>query len=177
LSRFPAGRDAEQVGDDGTMTKSDLIDVLCETQKIPKGRAELLVQVIFESMEEALKRGERIEIRGFGSFELRSYKPYEGRNPRTGVRVNVQPKRLPFFKVGKELKERVNAGRNAAPSNGPASGWTDAKARLARPEGKPAGDGVPAIAPESSTGPVPAAPAAAASAEPPAAPGATRVSA
>ncbi len=92
------------------MTKSDLIDVLCETQKIPKGRAELLVQVIFESMEAALKRGERIEIRGFGSFELRSYRPYEGRNPRTGVRVSVQPKRLPFFKVGKELKERVNAG-------------------------------------------------------------------
>ncbi|HEY6476411.1 MAG TPA: HU family DNA-binding protein [Polyangia bacterium] len=93
------------------MTKSDLIDVLCETQKIPKGRAELLVEVIFESMEAALKRGERIEIRGFGSFELRSYRPYEGRNPRTGVRVNVQPKRLPFFKVGKELKERVNEGR------------------------------------------------------------------
>ena len=78
------------------MTKSDLIDVLCETQKIPKGRAELLVQVVFESMEVALKRGERIEIRGFGSFELRSYRPYEGRNPRTGVRVSVQPKRLPF---------------------------------------------------------------------------------
>jgi len=95
----------------GTMTKSDLIDVLCETQKIPKGRAELLVQVVFESMEAALKRGERIEIRGFGSFELRSYRPYEGRNPRTGVRVSVQPKRLPFFKVGKELKERVNAGK------------------------------------------------------------------
>ena len=97
----------------GTMTKSDLIDVLCETQKIPKGRAELLVQVVFESMEVALKRGERIEIRGFGSFELRSYRPYEGRNPRTGVRVSVQPKRLPFFKVGKELKERVNAGKQA----------------------------------------------------------------
>jgi integration host factor subunit beta len=99
------------------MTKSDLIDVLCEMQKIPKGRAELLVQVIFESMEAALKRGERIEIRGFGSFELRSYRPYEGRNPRTGVRVSVQPKRLPFFKVGKELKERVNDGRlkTAAP--------------------------------------------------------------
>ncbi len=93
------------------MTKSDLIDVLCETQKIPKGRAELLVQIVFESMEAALKRGERIEIRGFGSFELRSYRPYEGRNPRTGVRVSVQPKRLPFFKVGKELKERVNEGR------------------------------------------------------------------
>jgi integration host factor subunit beta len=98
------------------MTKSDLIDVLCEMQKIPKGRAELLVQVIFESMEAALKRGERIEIRGFGSFELRSYRPYEGRNPRTGVRVSVQPKRLPFFKVGKELKERVNDGRFKASS-------------------------------------------------------------
>jgi integration host factor subunit beta len=99
------------------MTKSDLIDVLCEMQKIPKGRAELLVQVVFESMEAALKRGERIEIRGFGSFELRSYRPYDGRNPRTGVRVSVQPKRLPFFKVGKELKERVNEGRlkTAAP--------------------------------------------------------------
>jgi integration host factor subunit beta len=112
------------------MTKSDLIDVLCETQKIPKGRAELLVQVVFESMEAALKRGERIEIRGFGSFELRSYRPYEGRNPRTGVRVSVQPKRLPFFKVGKELKERVNEGRfktappkliEAAPTPAPVS--------------------------------------------------------
>jgi integration host factor subunit beta len=100
----------------GTMTKSDLIDVLCETQKIPKGRAEQLVQVVFESMEGALKRGERIEIRGFGSFELRSYRPYEGRNPRTGVRVSVQPKRLPFFKVGKELKERVNAGKQDKPA-------------------------------------------------------------
>jgi len=108
------------------MTKSDLIDVLCETQKIPKGRAELLVQVIFESMEVALKRGERIEIRGFGSFELRSYRPYEGRNPRTGVRVSVQPKRLPFFKVGKELKERVNAGK---PANG-ASTSTSTSTRM-----------------------------------------------
>jgi len=118
------------------MTKSDLIDVLCETQKIPKGRAELLVQVVFESMEASLKRGERIEIRGFGSFELRSYRPYEGRNPRTGVRVSVQPKRLPFFKVGKELKERVNAGKQA---NG-ARGRSDAAA--------------PAPVPVTSTGPL-----------------------
>jgi integration host factor subunit beta len=131
------------------MTKSDLIDVLCETQKIPKGRAEILVQVIFESMEEALKRGERIEIRGFGSFELRSYKPYEGRNPRTGVRVSVQPKRLPFFKVGKELKERVNAGRSTA-----VTGWPDGQARAAKPDGKPAPDGTPVAAPANGTGPV-----------------------
>ena len=99
------------------MTKSDLIDVLCETQKMPKGRAELLVNVIFESMEVSLRRGERIEIRGFGSFEIREYRAYEGRNPRTGSSVAVRPKRLPFFKVGKELKERVNAGarRGAKP--------------------------------------------------------------
>jgi len=111
------------------MTKSDLIDVLCETQKIPKGRAELLVQVVFESMEAALKRGERIEIRGFGSFELRSYRPYEGRNPRTGVRVSVQPKRLPFFKVGKELKERVNAGKGANGARTEASTKASTEAR------------------------------------------------
>ena len=97
------------------MTKSDLIDLLCETQKLPKGRAELLVHVIFDSLEAALKRGERIEIRDFGSFELRDYRGYDGRNPRTGSAVAVRPKRLPFFKVGKELKERVNDGRLAAP--------------------------------------------------------------
>jgi integration host factor subunit beta len=118
------------------MTKSDLIDVLCETQKIPKGRAELLVQIVFESMEAALKRGERIEIRGFGSFELRSYRPYEGRNPRTGVRVSVQPKRLPFFKVGKELKERVNAGR------------------LRQAAAPKLVDGAPVSAPVTTTGPI-----------------------
>ena len=100
------------------MTKSDLIDVLCETQKLPKGRAELLVHVIFDALEAALKRGERIEIRGFGSFELRSYRGYDGRNPRTGSAVAVRPKRLPFFKVGKELKERVDAGRTTAPRAG-----------------------------------------------------------
>ncbi len=93
------------------MTKSDLIDHLSESQKLPKGRAELLVNVIFEAMEAALRADDRIEIRGFGSFEIRTYRAYEGRNPRTGVAVNVKPKRLPFFKVGKELKERVDAGR------------------------------------------------------------------
>ena len=76
---------------------------------MPKGRAELLINAIFDCMEASLRRGERIEIRGFGSFEIRNYRAYEGRNPRTGSAVNVKPKRLPFFKVGKELKERVNA--------------------------------------------------------------------
>ena len=91
------------------MTKSELIERLGDLQKLAKGRAELLVNCVFEAMEEALRRGERIEIRGFGSFEIRTYKAYSGRNPRTGTTVSVKPKRLPFFKVGKELKERVNA--------------------------------------------------------------------
>src|SRR5436305_14650055 len=91
------------------MTKSDLIDHLCEAEKMPKGRAELLINAIFDCLEAALRRGERIEIRGFGSFEIRNYRAYQGRNPRTGSTVAVKPKRLPFFKVGKELKERVNA--------------------------------------------------------------------
>ncbi len=93
------------------MTKSELIETVANKLKLPKGKAELIVNCIFDSMEESLKRGERIEIRGFGSFEIRHYKAYEGRNPRTGDKVDVRPKRLPFFKVGKELKERVNAGR------------------------------------------------------------------
>jgi integration host factor subunit beta len=90
------------------MTKSDLIEHLCQVQKLPKGRAELLVNTIFDCLEQSLRRGERIEIRGFGSFEIRHYRAYQGRNPRTGSTVAVKPKRLPFFKVGKELKERVN---------------------------------------------------------------------
>jgi integration host factor subunit beta len=93
------------------MTKSELIETVAGKLKLPKGKAELIVNCIFDSMEDALKQGERIEIRGFGSFEIRHYKAYEGRNPRTGEKVDVRPKRLPFFKVGKELKERVNAGR------------------------------------------------------------------
>ena len=90
------------------MTKSDLIEAVATSLKLPKGKAELIINTIFSAMEDALKRGERIEIRGFGSFEVRSYKSYEGRNPRTGEPVKVAPKRLPFFKVGKELRERVN---------------------------------------------------------------------
>jgi len=128
------------------MTKSDLIDVLCESQKLPKGRAELLVHVIFDALEAALKRGERIEIRGFGSFELRSYRGYDGRNPRTGSAVAVRPKRLPFFKVGKELKERVNEGRLAAPRAG-------AKRAPVTTETEAA----PASVPVTKTGPIPAA--------------------
>lgn len=92
------------------MTKSILIDRLCEARKVPPGQAEEILNAIFDSIEAALNRGERIEIRGFGSFELRKYRGYVGRNPRTGSAVDVKPKRLPFFKVGKDLKDRVERG-------------------------------------------------------------------
>lgn len=91
------------------MTKSELIEKISEQLRLPAGKAEAIVNTIFDSMVKALERGEGIEIRGFGSFTVRDYKAYEGRNPRTGTTVHVPPKRLPFFKVGKDLKERVNA--------------------------------------------------------------------
>jgi integration host factor subunit beta len=99
------------------VTKSELIEAVADEASLTKGRAELVINTIFESMVEALTRGEGIEIRGFGSFTVRQYKAYEGRNPRTGEPVHVAPKRLPFFKVGKELRERVNGkdtGDNSA---------------------------------------------------------------
>jgi len=95
------------------MTKSELIDAVARRSNITKARAELVVNSVFDSMTAALERGEGIEIRGFGSFTVRGYKPYNGRNPRTGKSVPVPEKRLPFFKVGKELKEIVNAGTGA----------------------------------------------------------------
>jgi integration host factor subunit beta len=99
-------------GAEGLVTKSELIDALAERSNLTKARAELVVNCVFDAMTEALSRGEGIEIRGFGSFTVRPYKPYSGRNPRTGEPVPVPAKRLPFFKVGKELKELVNSSRN-----------------------------------------------------------------
>ena len=90
------------------VTKSELIERVAQASGLTKGRAEMVVNTIFDSMTDALAEGEGIEIRGFGSFTVRQYKSYEGRNPRSGEVVHVGPKRLPFFKVGKELRERVN---------------------------------------------------------------------
>jgi integration host factor subunit beta len=89
------------------MTKSELAERLSQVQKLPKGRAGLLLDTIFDCLLHALARDERIEIRGFGSFEMRHYHARSGRNPRTGAAVQVKPKRLPFFKVGKELRDRI----------------------------------------------------------------------
>ena len=93
----------------GTVTKSELIERISEKLKLANGKAEQIVNCVFDSMVKALQDGEGIEIRGFGSFTVREYKAYEGRNPRTGETVYVAPKKLPFFKVGKDLRERVNA--------------------------------------------------------------------
>jgi integration host factor subunit beta len=95
------------------MNKSELVEKLAERAKITKKRAEQVVNLIFEQMTEALERGERIEIRGFGSFTNKSYDAYTGRNPRTGETIHVPAKKLPFFKVGKELKERVDYPQGA----------------------------------------------------------------
>ena len=94
-----------------SMPKADLITIIADKLKFPWARAEFLVEEIFLSMSDSLMRGEKIEIRGFGSFTVRQYRAYDGRNPRTGATVNVKPKRLAFFKVGKEVRERVNNGR------------------------------------------------------------------
>ena len=92
------------------MTKSDLIErvALKSEGKISRAEAEVIVNTIFNSMCDALVQGERIEIRGFGSFSVKERDAREGRNPKTGEVVTVAPKRVPFFKVGKELKERVD---------------------------------------------------------------------
>ncbi|MFH2008414.1 MAG: HU family DNA-binding protein [bacterium] len=97
------------------MTKSELIESVAAKLKLPKGKAELVVNCVFDTMIDSLKKGDGIEIRGFGSFTVRSYKSYEGRNPRTGATVHVQPKKLPFFKVGKDLRERVNEALDKEP--------------------------------------------------------------
>ncbi len=90
------------------MNKSELIEALAQEMNLPLREAGAITGTILDSMTEALTAGESIEIRGFGSFVVKTYDSYFGRNPKTGAKIKVPPKKLPFFKVGKELKERVN---------------------------------------------------------------------
>ncbi len=90
------------------MNKSDLIDALAQDQKLPVKTTESIIATILDSIAETLVNGDGVEIRGFGSFNVREYKSYDGRNPKTGNVIVVQPKKLPFFKVGKELREAVD---------------------------------------------------------------------
>lgn len=90
------------------MTKSDIVKEVSETRKITVEQAGAIVDRIFDSMTDGLREGRRIELRGFGTFAVKEYAGYMGRNPKTGETVNVPPKRMPTFKMGKNTKEALN---------------------------------------------------------------------
>ena len=94
------------------MTKSDLIEALSEELNLPVREAKGIITTILDTMTEALVNGNKIEIRGFGSFSVKQYGSYTGRNPKTGEKTKVKPKKLPVFKVGRRLKEAVDGGRS-----------------------------------------------------------------
>ena len=90
------------------MNKSDLIEALSMSEDLTRTKAEEVVNLVFSEMTNALVAGDRVEIRGLGSFKVKNYGGYRGRNPKTGKQIKVKPKKLPFFKCGKDLKERVD---------------------------------------------------------------------
>lgn len=92
------------------MTKAELIDAVTAQTQLTRKTVETIVNTIFDSMVDAMGEGERIEIRGFGNFTMKEYRAYNGRNPKTGDTVPVPSKRMPFFKVGKDLRDRVDEG-------------------------------------------------------------------
>jgi integration host factor subunit beta len=100
------------------MTKADLIDEVSRLAELTRKDSEVIVETIFDSVVRSLRAGDKIEIRGFGSFRTRQRKPRVGRNPKTGERVEVPAKKIPFFKPSKELKDHVNVGAPAPPSAG-----------------------------------------------------------
>ena len=95
---------------DGSLTKAVLIEAVAHAAGLTKRRAEIVVDNVFGSIVETLHRGEKVELRGFGSFRLRRREPHRGRNPRTGDRVEVPSKHVAYFTPGKELKELINRG-------------------------------------------------------------------
>jgi integration host factor subunit beta len=98
----------EDVARGGGMTKAELVEEVSEKTGLPKKQAEIVVNTVFESIVETLKTGEKIELRGFGSFRIRQRDSRMGRNPKTGEKVDVPAKRIPYFKPGKELRELLN---------------------------------------------------------------------
>jgi integration host factor subunit beta len=90
------------------MNKLEVIQTLCEQNGLSKNETARIVSIFFEQMSAALEKGERVEIRGLCSFYVKNYPGYTGRNPKTGERVEIAPKKLPFFKCGKDLKDRVD---------------------------------------------------------------------
>jgi integration host factor subunit beta len=98
------------------MTKADLVDEISRAIAATRKDAESIVETVFESIVKALQGDDKVEIRGFGSFRTRKRRGRIGRNPKTGVKVEVPPKRIPYFKPSKELKEIVNSGSAATPA-------------------------------------------------------------
>jgi integration host factor subunit beta len=105
------------------MTKADLIAIVSDRLKITQVQASIIVEAALKSIVTALQKGEEVEIRGFGSFRFRNRAPRKGRNPKTGEKVDVPPKRIPYFKMGKELKALLNSVASAeeAPATPPAT--------------------------------------------------------
>jgi len=101
----------------GSMTKAELVEEVSRVSDLAKKHSEVIVDTVFRSIIEALHRGEKIELRGFGSFRLRKREPRKGRNPKTGDKVDVPPKKVPYFKPGKELKELINKEPAPAPTS------------------------------------------------------------
>ena len=110
------------LGAQRTMTKADLIDEFSRLAELTRKDSEVIVETIFDSVVRSLRAGDKIEIRGFGSFRTRQRKPRMGRNPKTGEKVEVPAKKIPFFKPSKELKDLVNEGiADAAATTPPAA--------------------------------------------------------
>jgi integration host factor subunit beta len=118
-----------------TLTKADLIEEVLRISELPRKESETIVETIFESIIDALQKGDKIEIRGFGSFRTRQRRGRIGRNPKTGAKVEVPPKKIPFFKPSKELKDFVNNAENGA--GGSAAGEAHHAPASPAPEGTP----------------------------------------
>ena len=105
----------------GVMTKAELVDEVARVVQLTKKQAETIVNIVFDSIVDSLRAGQKIELRGFGSFRLRSRKSRTGRNPKTGEKVEVPSKKIPYFKPGKELKELINKALAETTAETPAS--------------------------------------------------------
>jgi integration host factor subunit beta len=134
----------------GSMTKAELVEEVSRVSDLTKKHSEVIVDTVFKSIIDALHRGEKIELRGFGSFRLRQREPRKGRNPKTGDKVDVPPKKVPYFKPGKELKDLINRAAEEQEAaahghgNGTANGGGDtgegAERKAAPPSAVPVGE-------------------------------------
>jgi integration host factor subunit beta len=107
---------------DATVTKADLVEDVIKVTRLPRKESEQIVEIVFESIISALQTGDKIEIRGFGSFRTRERRGRVGRNPKTGEKVDVPAKRIPFFKPSKELKDYVNTEASRSVTSGSSDG-------------------------------------------------------